>query len=326
MDEKIPEFYIGTAADVSSAGVRILFDGQTEATEKRYKILNTGVQVAADDRVIVAKISGSYVVLGKISYDQSGGGITVDDALSTTSENPVQNKVITNTLNGKVSKSGDTMTGDLVMDAADVVSKSETYTVGTTPSKNYNDRHIYFRDKLNKLFGRLQSVFMSDSRVGLQLVAERTVNNELVQNIFGIYVDENGNRRVDVSDSSLWRTALGLGAAATRGVATSPASGNTSLITSGGVYTAITDLVIGASAAFALPASGSSVSKNMEGLTANHVLIAWNFSASAENMPPADLTCTTYSGYFTVTNSGGTTSETIKPVFALPKAVTLSNH
>lgn len=211
MDEKIPEFYIGTAANVSSEGVRILFDGQTEATEKRYKILNTGVQVASGDRVIVAKISGSYVVLGKISYEQSGGGITVDDALSTTSENPVQNKVITNTLNDKVSKSGDTMTGDLVMNASDVVSDSSVYTVGTTPSKNYNDRHIYFRDKLKTIFGRLQSVFMADSRVGLQMVAERTLNNVLVQNILGIYVDESGTKRVDVSSQEEWRKALGLG-------------------------------------------------------------------------------------------------------------------
>lgn len=186
MDKEFSEFYIGTAADVSSAGIKILFDGQAAATEKRYKILNTGVQVAADDRVIVAKISGSYVVLGKIAYTQSGGGgVTVDDALSTTSENPVQNKVITGAINS---------------------------------------------------------------------------------------------------------------------------------------------LVMGVSAAFAIPASGSSVSKNMEGLTANHVLVAWNFSASAENMPPADLTCTTYNGYFTITNNNGTTSETINPVFVLPKAVTLSNH
>lgn len=42
-------------------------------------------------------------VVTDIEYDLSSGGssITVDDVLSTTSENPVQNKVITNALNGK---------------------------------------------------------------------------------------------------------------------------------------------------------------------------------------------------------------------------------
>lgn len=156
------EFYIGTAADVTSAGVKILFDGQAAETEKRYKLLNTGVQLAAGDRIIVMGISGSYVVLGKIAYTQSGGGGAPE--------------------------------------------------------------------------------------------------------------------------------------------------------------------VIGADTAFAIPAAGASISKDMDGITADHVLISWGFSASPENLPPADLSWTTSSGYFTITNSAGTTAETIKPVFALPSAVAISNH
>lgn len=76
--------------------------------------------------------------------------------------------------------------------------------------------------------------------------------------------------------------------------------------------------------AFSIPASGSSVSYNMPGLTANHVLTQWNFSSSAENAPPVSLTWTTYAGYFTITNTGGTTSETIKPVFELPTTITIT--
>lgn len=76
--------------------------------------------------------------------------------------------------------------------------------------------------------------------------------------------------------------------------------------------------------AFSIPASGSSVSYNMPGLTANHVLTQWNFSSSAENAPPASLNWTTYNGYFTITNTGGTTSETIKPVFELPTSITIT--
>lgn len=52
--------------------------------------------------------------------ENGGSGITVDDSLSTISENPVQNKVITNALDGKVSKSGDTMTGELNIDRKEV--------------------------------------------------------------------------------------------------------------------------------------------------------------------------------------------------------------
>ena len=63
-----------------------------------------------------------------------------------------------------------------------------------------------------------------------------------------------------------------------------------------------------------IPASGSSVSMNMTGLTSDHELVRWNFSASAENAPPVGLTWTTYNGYFTITNNGGSTSESIRPV------------
>lgn len=76
--------------------------------------------------------------------------------------------------------------------------------------------------------------------------------------------------------------------------------------------------VIGVATAFAIPASGASVSYNLTGLTTDHELSRWNFSASAENDPPADLEWTTYAGYFTITNNGGTTSESMRPVFVLP--------
>lgn len=78
--------------------------------------------------------------------------------------------------------------------------------------------------------------------------------------------------------------------------------------------------------AFAIPASGSSVSYNMSGLTADHRLIQWNFSSSAENSPPASLSWITNAGYFTITNSAGTTAETIQPVFAVPIAKAITTH
>ena len=76
--------------------------------------------------------------------------------------------------------------------------------------------------------------------------------------------------------------------------------------------------VIGVATAFAIPAEGASVSYNLAGITAEHELARWNFSTSAENDPPAALEWTTYAGYFTITNNGGTTSESMRPVFELP--------
>lgn len=78
--------------------------------------------------------------------------------------------------------------------------------------------------------------------------------------------------------------------------------------------------------AFSIPASGSSVSYNMTGMTNEYELVKWNFSSSPENIPPVNLTCTTYDGYFTVTNNGGTTSETIKPMFIKAKKIAVTVH
>ena len=45
---------------------RIKLDGADTATAKPYKILATGVTLAADDRVLAARVSGTLVILGKI--------------------------------------------------------------------------------------------------------------------------------------------------------------------------------------------------------------------------------------------------------------------
>ena len=84
--------------------------------------------------------------------------------------------------------------------------------------------------------------------------------------------------------------------------------------------------VIAVSAAFAIPASGSSVSYDMTGMTNSHQLIRWNFSSSAENSPPVNLVWRTHTGYFTIENTGGTTAETIQPVFAIPVSISTTSH
>lgn len=46
-------------------GVSLIFPGQTEATDKHYRC-NPDVTFAGGDRVLIARVSGSYVVLCKI--------------------------------------------------------------------------------------------------------------------------------------------------------------------------------------------------------------------------------------------------------------------
>ena len=68
------DFYLATVTAVSSNGIKFQLDGQSSAMEKEYKQLNTGKTLSVGDRVVVMKQSGTYIVLGKFSYDNSGGG------------------------------------------------------------------------------------------------------------------------------------------------------------------------------------------------------------------------------------------------------------
>lgn len=65
-----------TIGAVYEDGVTLLFDGQTDASEKHYKV-NTSIQFAAGQRVKVIKDSGTYVVeyiVGNPGADVPGGG------------------------------------------------------------------------------------------------------------------------------------------------------------------------------------------------------------------------------------------------------------
>lgn len=60
-----PSFYLATVGSTNSSGVTLIFDGTSTATTKRYKRL-ASYSPTANDRVLAVKISGTYVVLGKI--------------------------------------------------------------------------------------------------------------------------------------------------------------------------------------------------------------------------------------------------------------------
>ena len=63
-----PILLLATVCSVSSSGITLRFSGQSEASEKKYKRLITGQSLSVGDRVLVVKMSGTYVVLGKVAY------------------------------------------------------------------------------------------------------------------------------------------------------------------------------------------------------------------------------------------------------------------
>lgn len=59
-NEQASQFALGTMQ-----GGKVKFDGQSTVSQKVYKKLN-GITLADNDRVLMLKISGTHIILGKI--------------------------------------------------------------------------------------------------------------------------------------------------------------------------------------------------------------------------------------------------------------------
>lgn len=193
-------FFLATVASVSGPeGLTIIPDGQTEAVPKKYKVLLAGTEPpAVGARVVVMRHSGTCIILGTIGLPQD---LDADDRIGTLEDEVGE---LGTALTGKVSKAGDTMTGDLNL-------KSTSHTIGTAPATTASDRRLYFRDLAGTVFGKLQSIFTSANAIGVQLGAQRTVNGSLIENNVNLYVNADGTRSVVFTEPAKWRGALGIG-------------------------------------------------------------------------------------------------------------------
>ena len=138
----------------------------------------------------------SEMELGSVSNSY----VAIDDG---TNGNKIAN--IDQVLNGKVSKTGDTMTGDLTV-------KNTANGQDDAPSPS-SYRYLSFHDKNGVSIGRLRSV-ISATETGLYVGGRRVVNGSGVDNAFGLYIDSSGKQRVAMSSDSknAWLTALGISA------------------------------------------------------------------------------------------------------------------
>ena len=60
-------FIIATVVNLNQNGLQLMAGGASEPMKKYYRYLNTGSSFNRGDRVLAVKVSGTYVVLGKIS-------------------------------------------------------------------------------------------------------------------------------------------------------------------------------------------------------------------------------------------------------------------
>lgn len=109
-------FRIGivTALFSSPAGTaKIRFEGEESASEKQYPYL-ANYKPAVNDRVVLARIAGTYIILGKIAFnisppgngDQTFSGLTVTGSASIGNYLTVSS---TTTLNGSLKHTGATV-------------------------------------------------------------------------------------------------------------------------------------------------------------------------------------------------------------------------
>lgn len=74
------EFYLATVTAWNNSGAKIRLDGQDSAMTKAYKAICNPVEVGA--RVVVMKMSGTYVVIGKLGGESTYITTTVSNIFS----------------------------------------------------------------------------------------------------------------------------------------------------------------------------------------------------------------------------------------------------
>lgn len=60
------DFILATVKSVASSGITIQLDGDDTPLKKQYRWISTGTSLSVNDRVLVLKNSGTYIIIGKL--------------------------------------------------------------------------------------------------------------------------------------------------------------------------------------------------------------------------------------------------------------------
>lgn len=93
---------LGTISAVDNDnGLQLTIDGEDAPTTKKYTYMSSYVP-AANDRVLIEEISGSYVIMGKVINDYTDSGIArqADTATNATNANHASSATTANSCSG----------------------------------------------------------------------------------------------------------------------------------------------------------------------------------------------------------------------------------
>ncbi len=190
--------YLSSSAILSQSST---YDVRLEITDYYgTTIVQQTVSTAA--AIIDFKADGKGVAFGKVSEVSNAVEIASDWDL-------IHNGV---SLLDKVSKSGDTMTGELEVLGAQIHPRSTNVTSGTTVASNANgNSDIRFKDSADNTIAYVTPRFETDGTQKLRIATTRDVNGSTISSVVDLGIDSNGVRSVYLgSSASAWRTALGL--------------------------------------------------------------------------------------------------------------------
>lgn len=157
-------------------------------------------------------ITDSAVILnafGNEYYTDITGAYNTADQKATSLD--VRLNKVSESNEGKVSKSGDTMTGDLTVDknSPTIIFKAENNVPGTAPSGNiYSQIQIF--NSANTQVGSIAQRQTSAKAQQIHIVARNTESGSATTNVLTIGVNEDGTRTINISEKAPWLDAFGL--------------------------------------------------------------------------------------------------------------------
>lgn len=122
-------------------------------------------------------------------------------------------EALSTALSGKVSKAGDTMSGNLEIDSTspgEILKNMAMDIADSSYAAPANSMGFRLRDKNGKNVAIITDRYLANGSTGLWMTGWKTVNGSNFSNTLGLYVDKDGNRVVDLYPAA-WRSALGLG-------------------------------------------------------------------------------------------------------------------
>ena len=225
---------------------------------------------------------------------------TVKAVMNSVAENYPSKSVVADTY---VKKTGDTMTGNLNIDSNNIDQNGER------PTENQYGTRVQFRDKDGYAVSQLRLRQLTDGKLGLGILIARVVNGSIIQHNLNMFIDEEGNRTVSLSDGAAFRSAINaapLASPAFTGNPTAPtqAAGNNStrLATTAFVYNEVhgkrilgTQLInFSTSASIAVGSTGTATGTitAVDGATDYIVFAAWANYCTINNVTRSGLTLT----------------------------------